>query len=296
MRVDLMRRPLAVLVIGALALTPPLSAVADDGGDRGASGRRGHSGQTGAGQAQAGISFGDADEAPPAPGTPAAGEDPCEYRDDLFSPELTDDQVDAVLEQNEGVEVDLEGPRLRSVWRDCGDGFELLMWWEDDTGEGNPVAPLLAEALAEVRPGAVPMDVEPPAQPGVVVGLPAYFSIDDAAAGGASASASAGGFTVTVSAVPSQIVVDVGEGDPLVCDPPGSRYVSGQDHPEGGCTHLYTAVPEGGSVVVSSHVVYEASYQVDGPGLSGTFDLGTFEGAATDTDVTVREVRSVRTG
>lgn len=246
--------------------------------------------------AQAGLVAEEVVDAPPSPGTPEAAADPCSYRDDLFAPTVSQEEIDRVLAQNADVEVEFDGPRLRSTYRNCGDGYVPILWWEDDEEEVDPVTPLLIEALAQVRPDAVPLTVEPPAQPGVVVGLPAYFSIDDAAAGGTSASASAGGFTVTVSAQPSQLVVDTGEGEPLVCDPPGSRYVAGQDHPEGGCTHLYTTVPDGGSVNVSSHVVYGASYTVEGPGLAGTFDLGTFDGPATDTDLTVREVRSVRTG
>ena len=251
------------------------------------------SGSSGDNQAAAELIAREVDGPPPEPGTPEASADPCVYRDDLYSPGLPQAEIDRILADNAQVEVDLEGPRLRGTYRDCGDGFVPILWWEDDD-DADPVAPLLVEALAQVRPDAVPLLVEPPAQPGVVVGLPAYFSIDAAAASGTSASASDGGYTVTVSAQPTRLVIDTGEGE-VACDPPGSVYVSGQGHPDGGCTHLYTTVPDGGSVSVSSYVVYGASYTVEGPGLSGTFELDAFDGPTTQTDVTVREVRAVRT-
>ena len=250
-------------------------------------------GSTGPDGATAELVAREVDGPPPEPGTPEAAADPCVYRDDLYSPGLPQAEIDRILADNAQVEVDLEGPRLRGTYRDCGDGFVPILWWEGDD-DADPVAPLLVEALAQVRPDAVPLLVEPPAQPGVVVGLPAYFSIDAAAASGTSASASDGGYTVTVSAQPTRLVIDTGEGE-VACDPPGSVYVSGQGHPDGGCTHLYTTVPDGGSVSVSSYVVYGASYTVEGPGLSGTFELDAFDGPTTQTDVTVREVRAVRT-
>lgn len=48
-------------------------------------------------------------------------------------------------------------------------------------------------------------------------------------------------------------------------------------------------------MTVSSHLVYAASYTVEGPMFAGTFDLGAFSGPTTETEVTVRQVRGVRT-
>lgn len=236
------------------------------------------------------------DAPPPAEGSPEAAEDPCEYRDDLFAPPISDEERERIEEQNASVEVDEDAPRLRSTWKRCPGGtWQLIMWWEQPGGGNDPVGPLIQQALAAVRPAAVALTVQPPAQPGVVVGIPAYFSIDQGDAGPSSATASAGPFSVTVTVTPTELMIEPGTGETLSCEPPGSRYQEGQPHPSDGCTHLYTSVPEAGSHLVTSYVVYAAAYAVTGPGLARTVDLGELEGPTTETDVTVREVRAVRT-
>lgn len=289
-----------IVGVAAAALLLVLDPVLAAGGDapRGAAGDRNRDiqGSSGPDGAEVALRYEELFEAPPQEGSREAAEDPCEYRNDLFAPPITEAEQERIEEQNASVEVDEEAPRLRSTWRRCpGGDWELIMWWEQPGGGTDPVGPLIQEALAQVRPGPVPLVVQPPAQPGVLVGIPAYFSVDEGEASPPPATATDGVFSVTVSVAPTQLLIETGTGETLSCDPPGSRYQQGQPHPADGCTYLYTTVPDSGSHLVSSHLQYSASYSVSGPGFATTIELPAFDGPTTDTDVTIREVRAVRT-
>lgn len=114
-----------------------------------------------------------------------------------------------------------------------------------------------------------------------------------------SASASAGSVTSTVTAEPSRVVWDMGNGDEVVCDGPGTRWVAGRHDgeapsPDCGYTFRHSSAGRPGDVYrVTVTVVWDVRWAV--AGAAGGGRLG--EATSTETvEVEVGEIQTVITG
>jgi hypothetical protein len=151
-----------------------------------------------------------------------------------------------------------------------------------------------------VEPPVPQVVTSPPLGSEVVTGLPMYLAVDDGAFEVFTGEVSAGQFTVTAEVRPvASRFVPGDDSETLTCDGPGSVWTHGDRPGPEDCTHTFVDVPAvvhgGDSYRVTSQVVYEASYTVDGPILAGSYDLGEFDGPEAAVDVPVIERRAVRT-
>jgi hypothetical protein len=163
----------------------------------------------------------------------------------------------------------------------CGD--PLTNWWPTGYikyrvfGPDGPSAEVLAdEAVKRLRLPApiirmnpvVKLDpTKPPAQ---VVYVPTWFWVESTSWGSRSATASAGGLSVTATAKPVTVVWSTGDGASETCAGPGTPWTSDMDpaKPSPTCGHTYANPSGDGSYSVRATVTWEISWA--GGGESGT--------------------------
>jgi len=147
--------------------------------------------------------------------------------------------------------------------------------------------PLPQPAIAMAPGGDIPL----------LVNLPTFLWIDPAQWRPVSASASAGGVTSTVTAVPQRVIWNMGQGDTVTCDGPGEPYVPSlpDDAQPSECQFTYPASsarsPDKTFTVTATvewHVTWSAS------GAAGGGDLGISRRASTTT-VQVAEIQVLNT-
>ena len=128
----------------------------------------------------------------------------------------------------------------------------------------------------------------PPDQP-LVVNLLTWLSVDPAVWAPVNVSASAGGVTVTATAVPDRVVWDLGNSDRVVCDGPGTRYdpnrPAAEQHPA--CSYTY---PQPGSYQITATVEWRVTWRA--VGAPGGGDLGAAR-RSTTVPVRVVEIQAV---
>ena len=110
------------------------------------------------------------------------------------------------------------------------------------------------------------------------------------------ATASAGGLTITARAVPTKITWYAGDGTSTVCTGPGTPWTgsAAPTSPSPTCGHTYTTTSEGspgGKFQLRAVVTWDITWS--GGGLSGSVPGVT---TATTTDITVTQLRAVITG
>lgn len=154
--------------------------------------------------------------------------------------------------------------------------------------EGQQVDPTTLARTVTIRPAA-PVIHTSPAAGDHLVGVEAWFWVSSW--DGISRSATAGSVTVTVSAQPTSLVIDPGDGSPtFTCPGPGvafdpARPASAQSSD---CTHTYVRA---GNYTATATVVYEVSF-TSNVGVDG--DLGTIEPSST-LDLAVAEAQAINT-
>ena len=172
------------------------------------------------------------------------------------------------------------------------------------TGSGSGTAPpppspgaLAVQALNRTPLPAPSMAMSPGGSIPLLVNLPTYLWIDPAQWRPVTASASAGAVTSTVTATPERVVWDMGQGETVTCDGPGSPYVpslSDAAQPSD-CKFSYRASSARSSdktftvtATVEWHVTWSAS------GAAGGGDLGISRRSSTTT-VRVAELQVLNT-
>jgi hypothetical protein len=161
----------------------------------------------------------------------------------------------------------------------CGD--PLTNWWPTSLtryrvfGPDGPGVDVLAdEAVNRLRLPAPVIRLNPLVRlgsddrPAQMVYVPTWLWVDSGSWGTRSASASAGGLTVTAAARPTTVRWSMGEGTSVTCGP-GTPWSSDTDprQPSPTCGHTYTA-PSVGTYTVRATVTWEITWS--GGGESGT--------------------------
>lgn len=162
-----------------------------------------------------------ADDATGAAGGRARSASPvrCEYG------RLSDDEV-ALVDQGAtsgwwSEKGDGPGAWFRKIcFDDRGMSTATVIWIAD---RPDP-AQLAEDALDRVPVPAPAVQLNPTAEQTQVVNVETWLSIDPAQWKAVSASASAGGVTVTTTATPERVVWRMGNGDQVVCNGPGTSY------------------------------------------------------------------------
>ncbi|MEY9935403.1 hypothetical protein ABH926_010085 [Catenulispora sp. GP43] len=164
-------------------------------------------------------------------------------------------------------------------------------------------APLTPSALAQVaykqlKPPTPTLVLSPPNTRPELVGMPLWLSIPAASWAPVTASASAGGVSVTATAEPVSVMWSMGDGGSVTCRGPGTPYPSDPSvHPpllSSTCGYTYerpTATPRDKSFPVTATVDWQVTWS--GTGNSG----GTFPNLRTSsgTQVQVAEVQALVT-
>ncbi len=164
----------------------------------------------------------------------------------------------------------------------CGD--PLTDWWPSSYiryrifGPDGPGVDVLAdEAVDRLRlpTPAISLNplltVAPDSPPAQVVHVPTWLWVDSTTWAGQSASASAGGLTVTARATPTTVVWEMGDGKTVTCRGPGTPWESHADpsKPSPTCGHTYlTPTARGAAYTVRATVTWEITWT--GGGESGT--------------------------
>ncbi|WP_109472406.1 hypothetical protein [Ornithinimicrobium cavernae] len=188
--------------------------------------------------------------------------------------------------------LDPQPPHTDPVWEGHLDGaiYEIGIWmgnprldpglfgwrWFPDPPWANPPDPrdLAEDATSEMSLRGIDIGIVPDDSPGSVglLGLPTWMWADgpiEENMGPITRSASAGGYTVTATAVVDKVVWDMGDGTEVTCEGPGTVYMDVyQDSDSPTCGHRYQ---ETGTydVTATSHWVINWA----GMGQSGTIEM-----------------------
>lgn len=107
----------------------------------------------------------------------------------------------------------------------------------------------------------------PPADRPQLAGLSTWFAVGTAWQT-FSATATLGGVSATVTATPSTVVWDPGDGAPTVtCDGPGRTFDRDDPDATSDCTHTYTVATGPGALALTATITYEVAWTAtDGSG------------------------------
>lgn len=177
-------------------------------------------------------------------------------------------------------------------------GGSTSLWLENPpeaSGQGPSPRAVAQMAVDSMDLTAIDIGIVPEPTPGKVgiVGLPVWMwaaNPGPTSTGPNTASASAGGITITATARIDRITWDMGDGNTVVCDGPGTPY---QDRfgksPSPDCGYTYTttsANQSGGRFTVTATSNWVVSWE--GAGQSGTIRL---DGLARSVQVAIGEVQ-----
>jgi len=157
------------------------------------------------------------------------------------------------------------------------------------TAQVNPE--LVAEqAVSQLGLGSPTIEMAPPDGSPQLVGVATWLWIDPAAWRTLTASATAGPVTVTATASPSKVVWDMGDGNSVTCDGPGTPYSSSDQNATTDCSYTW---PGAGNYTVSATVYWSVTWTA--AGAPGGGNLGVQAGPPADVAVTVTESQAINT-
>lgn len=184
----------------------------------------------------------------------------------------------------------VEGSPGRWLRKICGQdetsaGTATVIWVPE---KADPEV-LAERALRDAELPVPALATSPAADEPQVVNLATWLAVDPAVWTPASVSATAGAITVTTSAEPKEVVWDLGNGDSVVCDGPGTRYDPGRPAAEQqpDCSYTYRRP---GRYQVTATMVWHVRW--DAVGFPGGGDLGLSR-RSTTTTFDVVEVQAV---
>lgn len=175
----------------------------------------------------------------------------------------------------------------------------LISIWAKDPPPGSGTGPTPREvaqlAIKQMRLSAINIGIAPEPGPDSVglVGMPVWMWAENPGArtyGPITASASAGGITITATAKVLQVTWDMGDGTEVVCRTPGTPYQPSfgrKRSPD--CGHVYmksSADQPGGTYTVTATSAWVITWA--GAGQTGTIRLG---GLTRSTQITIGEAQ-----
>jgi len=125
---------------------------------------------------------------------------------------------------------------------------------------------LAQEAVKNLRLPDPSIKVNPSAAAVQMLYVPTWLWVDASTWGSRSATASAGGLSVTATAKPTKVVWSAGGGPSTTCNGPGTPWTVGTDPAKQSptCGLTYTAVPIGGTSTLRATVTWAVSWAGDG--------------------------------
>jgi hypothetical protein len=165
-------------------------------------------------------------------------------------------------------------PTSPAAWYAGSCGDPATNFWPVTTfrvfGAGPGPELLAQEAVRNLRLPSPLIRVNPPTGTVQVLYVPTWLWVDASTWGSHSATASAGGLSVTATAKPTKVVWSAGGGPSTTCTGPGTAWTAGTDPAKASptCGLTYTAVPGGGTSTLRATVTWEISWA--GGGATGT--------------------------
>lgn len=184
------------------------------------------------------------------------------------------------------------------LWWSCQTGGSVSVWWVAD---GNaPVDPVAVATTLKVQ---IPYElanaeIAPPPTYHTYISYKNWMWVDEAQWRTVSATESLRGATVTLSATPTYVSWDMGNGDTVSCAGPGRAWVTGmpEDAPTN-CSYAYASMvdPTGDTWTVTAQINYTLAWTCSGNcGGQTSGDLGEQLAAAGDTTtITVYQRQTV---
>jgi hypothetical protein len=183
----------------------------------------------------------------------------------------------------------------------CDGNYEGPVWFGNGGGGRGPSAPavdpvvLAQEAKNRLAVPTPTISITPPPDK-VLVNANTFLSIDSSQWGQRSATASAGGVTSTAVAVPEKVVWNMGDGQQVTCNRPGTPFNPNVDYfdqtPDCGYVYKRSSASYPGHVVrVTATLYYRATWSA--AGAPGGGDLGTISRTSAPVLVSVNEIQTV---
>ncbi|MFE6894801.1 ATP/GTP-binding protein [Streptomyces sp. NPDC057694] len=150
-----------------------------------------------------------------------------------------------------------------------------MVWAADPPDDGVDPAQLAQQAVDSMKLDGPDIDINPKPGGRGLVGMPVWMAVEPSATtfGPNTASASAGGVTVTATAKVSKIVWSMGDGTSVTCNGPGSVYHKSygmKRSPD--CGHIYrtsSTDAAGGTFAVTATATWNINWQATGLAANG---------------------------
>jgi hypothetical protein len=145
---------------------------------------------------------------------------------------------------------------------------------------------IAAEAYERVPLVAPVVQTSPPVGAPQLVGFPTWLWVDEGSWRTFDATAEVPGLSVTVTATPERVVWDMGDGNQVMCDGPGTPWVEGGDQTTD-CEYTYQFT---GTYTVTATITWAVTWEALPTGETGTLADATRSGTA---QLTVSERQAV---
>jgi hypothetical protein len=146
------------------------------------------------------------------------------------------------------------------------------------------------QAAKQLRFASPTIEMAPPDGSPQLVGVASWLWLAPGAWQTLTASASAGPVTATATATPSKVVWDMGDGDTVTCDGPGTPYSSSAADATTDCSYTW---PQAGTYTVTATVYWSVTWMATGA--AGGGNLGVQAGPPAQVPVTVTESQAINT-
>ena len=153
----------------------------------------------------------------------------------------------------------------------------------------NPVV-VAQQAVRQLGFASPAIEMAPPSGSPQLVGVATWLWIAPGAWRTLTASAAAGPVTTTATATPTKVVWDMGDGQSVTCDGPGTPYSPSAPNATTGCSYTW---PGPGSFTVTATVYWSVTWTATGA--AGGGNLGVQAGPPAQVPVTVTESQAINT-
>ena len=153
----------------------------------------------------------------------------------------------------------------------------------------NPVV-VAQQAISKLALQSPTIDMAPPTGDPQLVAVETWLWVNKGAWGALSATANAGPVTVTAAAAPVKVVWDMGNGNQVTCNGPGTPYDPSHPNATTNCSYTW---PQAGTYQVTATIYWSVSWTA--AGAPGGGNLGLQAGPAAHVAVTVTESQAINT-
>jgi hypothetical protein len=151
-------------------------------------------------------------------------------------------------------------------------------------------AAVAQQAVKQLALGTPSIEMAPPDGSPQLVSVATWLWLDPDAWQTLTATANAGTVTATATATPSKVIWNMGDGDSVTCDGPGTPYSASDPNATTDCSYTW---PQAGSYTVTATVYWSVTWTA--VGAAGGGDLGLQAGPAAEVPVTVTESQAINT-